>query len=155
MIKKIIFVLIAVFVGIQFVPVSRTNPPVTSEVPASPEVRQILQRACYNCHSNETAWPWYSHVAPVSWLVTRDVHDGRKHVNLSEWDRLTPEYQKITIHEMMEEIEEGEMPLWFYVPLHPEAKLNDSDMATLEAWAKSQGADEASEEDSHSHHDHS
>jgi len=74
----------AVFVLIQFIPVARTNPPVEGEISASPEVMSILRRACYDCHSNETRWPWYSKIAPVSWLSVKDVNEGREHLNQLE-----------------------------------------------------------------------
>src|SRR5450759_4293447 len=82
-----------ILVGIQVVPVDRRNPAVESEVPASPEVRTILHRACYDCHSNETVWPWYSRIAPLSWLIAHDVHEGRDNLNLSTWNRLGAEQQ--------------------------------------------------------------
>ncbi len=81
--KWTIAVLIIALVAIQLVPVDRTNPPVETEVPATVEVRSILRRACYDCHSNETVWPWYTRIAPISLLVARDVHEGREALNLS------------------------------------------------------------------------
>lgn len=124
-------------VGIQFVPVDRSNPPVEQEVPASAEVRAILRRACYDCHSNETVWPWYSRVAPVSWLVAYDVSEGRRELNFSMWNRLKPEKQTKMLGEAWEEVEKGEMPLWFYLPTHPEARLSNADRAALRAWTQS------------------
>jgi hypothetical protein len=125
-----------VFVAIQFVPVQRTNPPVETEVTAPPDVRAVLRRACYDCHSNETVWPWYSHVAPASWLVADDVNKGRRQVNFSTWNRLTPKDQAKKLREAWEEIESGEMPLWYYRPLHPGASLNAQDRALLEGWMR-------------------
>ena len=79
-------VLLAAFVAIRFVPVRATsNPPVTGDVPAPPAAKAILHRACYDCHSNEMRWPWYSRVAPVSWLVVRDVRRDRNELNFSSW----------------------------------------------------------------------
>src|SRR5271166_3000619 len=78
---------VGVFVLIQLVPMSMTNPPITQDVAAPAPVELILRRGCYDCHSNETRWPWYARVAPVSWLVIRDVNRGRKHVNFSTWDK--------------------------------------------------------------------
>jgi hypothetical protein len=127
--------LAAVFVLIQFVPVDRTNPPVEGEVPAPPEVREVLQRACYDCHSNETTWPWYSRVAPVSWLIARDVHEGREQLNFSTWNRLSTREQVEALRESWDEVDEGEMPLWFYLPPHPEARLSDRDRRLLRNWA--------------------
>lgn len=127
--------LVGLLVLIQFVPVDRTNPPVEGEVPAPPEVRQVLQRACYDCHSNETNWPWYSRVAPVSWLVVRDVRQGREHLNFSTWNRLPTREQVEALRESWEEVDEGEMPLWFYLPPHPEARLSARDRELLRNWA--------------------
>lgn len=127
--------LLVIFAGIQLVPVDRSNPPVETEVPAPPEVRAVLRRACYDCHSNETVWPWYSKVAPVSWLVASDTHDGRKELNFSTWNRYTSEQQAKKLKESWEQVAEGEMPLWIYMPTHREAVLSDADKALLRAWA--------------------
>jgi len=76
------------FLGVQLVPVDRTNPPVESAVAAPAEVRSILRRSCFNCHSYETEWPWYGYVAPLSWLVAHHVHEAREEMNFSTWNRL-------------------------------------------------------------------
>jgi hypothetical protein len=81
--RTAVFSLLALGILIQLIPIRRDNPPATGSVAAPPEVMSILRRSCYDCHSNETIWPWYSRVAPVSWLVARDVHEGRRHVNFS------------------------------------------------------------------------
>lgn len=125
---KILGGLLALAILIQLVPAHRSNPPVTREVRwDSDQTRDVARRACYDCHSNETAWPWYSYVAPVSWLLARDVNEGRSHLNFSEWDR--------SLHddpaEIVEVVEEGEMPLGKYVLLHPEARLSDAGRAAL------------------------
>lgn len=125
----------ALFVGMQLVPVDRSNPPVETEVPAPAEVRAVLRRACYDCHSNETVWPWYSQVAPVSWLVASDTRDGRKHLNFSTWNRYTPEQQVKKLKRSWTEIEKGEMPMWIYLPAHRDAVLSDADKALLRDWA--------------------
>ena len=130
-----IFVLTVI--GIQFVPIHRTNPPVTGEIEAPDKVMAILHRSCYDCHSNKTVWPWYSYVAPMSWLVADDVHEGRKHMNFSEWDTYNTKRKNHKIKECGELVEEGEMPLWFYLPLHPEAELLPQDIETIVAWSKS------------------
>lgn len=127
---------IALFLAIQLVPVDRSNPPVEAEVPATPEARSVLKRACYDCHSNEVVWPWYAHVAPVSWLVARDVVEGREAVNYSAWNRLSAEDRRELLDESWEEVEEDEMPLWFYLPLHPDAKLSQADRAVLREWSR-------------------
>jgi hypothetical protein len=133
--------LFVAFLAIQLVPVDRTNPPVETEVAASVEVRSILRRACYDCHSHETVWPWYSRIAPVSWLVARDVHEGRRHVNFSTWNRLSEREQREAREESWEEVEAGRMPLWIYRPLHPSARLSEADRSALRAWAGVENAD--------------
>jgi heme-binding protein len=125
----------AVAVAIQLVPIHRTNPPVTSDIQVSADVHGVLRRACYDCHSNETRWPWYSHVAPVSWLVARDVSMGRRHMNFSEWGQYSADKQESKIRSIWEQVSHDEMPLWFYRPLHPDAKLTDADRALVRAWA--------------------
>jgi hypothetical protein len=125
------------FLAIQFVPVDRSNPAIETEVPASAEVRSVLKRACYDCHSNEVVYPWYSYVAPVSWLVAKDVREGREKLNFSAWNRMSAEDQAEGPKESWEKVQEGEMPLWFYLPLHPSANLTPADKALLQAWAGS------------------
>jgi hypothetical protein len=134
---KLALALVAFLVVAQLVPVARTNPPVESDVPAPAEVKTILRRACYDCHSNETTWPWYSRVAPISWLVVRDVNHGREHVNFSEWNRQDAMERRETFDHIREQVETGEMPLWIYRPLHPEARLSDADKAAIQAWTRS------------------
>jgi len=117
------------FVLMQLVPFGREhdNPPVTQE-PAwdSPETRALAVRACFDCHSNQTLWPWYTWVAPASWLVTNDVMGGRHHLNFSTWDRPQKDAD-----EAIEAVLEGYMPLAIYTPLHPEARLSDAERKRL------------------------
>jgi hypothetical protein len=114
---------------VQLAPYGRDhqNPAVVRE-PAwdRPATRALAQRACFDCHSNETRWPWYSHLAPVSWLVQRDVDVGRRVVNFSEWDR---PYEEAA--ESAEAVLEGEMPLAIYVWLHPAARLSAAERREL------------------------
>ena len=119
----------------QLVPVRRTNPPVGAQVPAPGEVRRILERSCYDCHSHETRWPWYAYVAPVSWLIVHDVNEAREHLNFSTWDAYDANERVEKLEEAWKEVDEGEMPLWFYLPLHSEARLSDGDKRALRAWA--------------------
>lgn len=133
--RKIAAVLVLVLAGMQLVRCDHTNPPVTADIQASPEVESILRRACYDCHSNETRWPWYSQVAPVSWLVARDVRDGRKHLNFSEWGKKSETVRGKKQLEAGQQVAIGEMPMSIYVPLHGEAKLSDADKAALARWA--------------------
>jgi hypothetical protein len=139
MLRKIIvrtlIVLAVLLILAQLVPIPRENPPVEEEPVMSAEVRAILVKACYDCHSNETRWPWYSRVAPMSWLVAYDVRKGREELNFSEWNRMAPKDRAEAREEVWEEVEEGEMPPWFYLPAHAEARLTPAEMALLREWA--------------------
>jgi mono/diheme cytochrome c family protein len=120
---------LAVFALMQLVPYGHdhSDPAVVAEPQwDSPQTRELAARACFDCHSNETHWPWYSNVAPVSWLTQRDVNEGRGHLNFSEWNR-TPR----AAHEVGEVISEGEMPPWFYLPMHPSARLSPAEKQAL------------------------
>ena len=123
------------FIAIQLVPVSRTNPPVQSDFRGSAEVVSVLRRACYDCHSNETVWPWYSRVAPLSWVIVHDVNEGRAVLNFSTWNQLSPEKQAEALKESWEDVAEGKMPTWYYVALHPEARLSANDQSVLRTWS--------------------
>ena len=138
--KKKIFVIILLLLvafGVsQFIPIDRSNPPVEAEIPAPPEVKTVLRSACYDCHSNETTWPWYSHIAPISWLVVHDVHEGRRELNFSTWNRYSTKQQVEKLKETLEEIEEGEMPPWFYMVVHREIELSGREREILKTWAR-------------------
>lgn len=121
-------VLLAAFVGIQFIPDPRTNPPVTREVRwDAPATRELVRRACFDCHTNETTWPWYSHIAPASMLVIGHVNDGRRRMNSSERDKP----QRATFKDVEENVSSGEMPIWNYVIAHPQAKLTPAEKTQL------------------------
>ncbi len=138
--KRIVLILVVLLVVAQFVRPARTNPPIdpAHELQAPQPVASILQRSCYDCHSNRTVWPWYAQVAPVSWLLADDVGDGRREVNFSEWATFKPTRTARKLKEICEQVDHGEMPLWFYVPLHPDAKLSDADRKALCDWAKAE-----------------
>ena len=139
-IRSIIVFAICLAVAIQFVPIRRDNPPVTDDVTAPAAVVSILQRSCFDCHSYDTRWPWYSHVAPVSWLVARDVHEGRRHLNLSAWSDYPPDIRQQKLLDIVNELQEGDMPPWYYTPLHPAARLSPDEVNAVVGWAKSPGA---------------
>lgn len=120
--------------------IDTTNPPVERDVAAPPAVAAVLRRACYDCHSNETVWPWYSHVAPVSWLLARDVREGRAELNFSVWDSYEAKKKAKKLKETAEEVVEGEMPPWFYVAAHREAALSHADVESIRAWAMAERA---------------
>ena len=129
---KRLFMLIVIlavvgFVAIQFFPVDRTNPPVTREIAwDSPETRALAERACFDCHSNETKWPFYAYIAPMSLVVANDVTEGRDRLNFSEWDRPNEDFGEIS-----EVVTRGEMPLAQYLLLHPEARLTEVEKQQL------------------------
>ncbi len=134
---------VAFFLLIQLVPYGRnhTNPAVVSEPHwASSQVRQVAQRACFDCHSNETTWPWYSNIAPVSWLVYHDVQEGRSKLNFSEWniqkeggeEEAGEEGEESEgMDEITEVLQSGEMPMPMYLVMHPSAKLSETERALL------------------------
>ena len=123
---RIIIFLIIVFVVIQFIPYGKdhTNPPVVKE-PSwdTPQTRELAKQYCFDCHSNETTWPWYSNIAPASWLVTRDVEEGRSNLNFSDCAASTK------LDEAPDEISEGGMPPIQYTLIHP--KPSDADRQAL------------------------
>jgi len=138
--KKVLWSIAAVvvlFLLIQLIPYGRqhTNPPVVQEPQwGSPESRQIAKAACFDCHSNETVWPWYSNIAPVSWLVQHDVEEGRSRLNFSEWGRgETDEINKV--------VTSGEMPPSQFTLIHANARLTDVQRQTLLDGLKAYFAD--------------
>ena len=135
--KRIGIIIIAVVVLIQFWPVDRSNPPVTSDIPTPQDVKTVLRDACYDCHSNESVWPWYAYVAPVSWLVASDVHEARGHFNLSEWDSIPANRQAHIPEHMWEEVEDGEMPLLIYKWMHAKARLSQDQKDLIRDWSES------------------
>jgi len=124
----IIVGLLAVFLLIQLVPFGHqhSNPPVVQEPKwDSPQTRELAKRACFDCHSNETIWPWYSNVAPVSWLVQQDVDEGRRYLNFSDWGRVRE------AHEIPEVITRNRMPPSNFQIMHPEARLTQAEKDVL------------------------
>ena len=118
---------VVVLVAIQFVPYGRdhSNPAGGRQIAwDSPRTEQLMTDACMDCHSNLTKWPWYSNVAPISWLVQKDVEDGREALNLSTDG-------EVEVDEMIEAIREGSMPPWQYKPTHPGARLSDQEKQDL------------------------
>jgi hypothetical protein len=132
------------FIGLQVFPAKKigvptedigTNPPERFDIGAPPEVATIMRKACFDCHTNETKWPLYARLAPGSWLMARDVHNGRNHLNLSHWADSDEEERQSDKENCWEQIESGAMPPWFYIyPLHPGAKLSAAEKATLKDW---------------------
>ena len=123
-------IVVGAFALMQLVPYRIHNPAVVAEPSwPNPQTRELAVRACYNCHSNQTVQPWYSKIAPMSWLTTRDVNGGRDELNFSEWDSR----QARKMRDAVKAIEEGSMPPSYYTwfGLHGEAKLTAEEQATL------------------------
>jgi len=128
--KTIAISSLVLFAALQLVPYGKdhTNPPIISEPQwDSPRTKELFTNACANCHSHETTYPWYSNVAPISWLLARDVDEGREHFNVSAWGV----QKKNKAKDAAEEVREEGMPPWFYLPTHPEAKLSASEKQEL------------------------
>lgn len=140
-IKKILLALLVVFLAMQFY---RPQKNVSDTVPSTDlllveqppaELAGIFKAACYDCHSNNTKYPWYNHIAPVSFLLADHVKEGKKHLNFSEWESYSAKKKAHKMEECIEEVKERHMPMESYVWMHPEAKLTDAQIAMLTEWA--------------------
>jgi heme-binding protein len=144
MFRRVMYVILpALFLlaGIQLFRPVKTNPPIRSSheinaTAADPEVARVLFRSCNDCHSNRTTWPWYSSVAPVSWLVVSDVNRGRAALNFSEWGAYRAEAQREHLSEICKEVSEGEMPGFSYTLMHRDAKLSKAEVAAVCRWTQ-------------------
>jgi cytochrome c551/c552 len=131
---------------IQFIRPARTNPPVDesqtifARTQMTPQVAAILERSCSDCHSHKTVWPWYSNVAPISWLISDDVNKGRQALNMSEWGKLDQDRQDRKLRQICDEVTDGIMPLSYYLPMHPHARLSAEDKKTLCDWTEAERA---------------
>jgi hypothetical protein len=114
----------------------RSTAPLMTGAETDSAVTRVIERSCRNCHSERTDWPWYSYVAPLSWLIENDVHRGRSHMNLSRWDTYTVVQQEDLLTKLGVEVRNRRMPLPKYLQLHPEARLSDDEVAQLYAWAR-------------------
>ncbi len=151
--KKIIYGIIAVLILIQFFRIDKTNPEVISgndyiNITNPPEnVTSILKTSCYDCHSNSSAYPWYSNIAPISWWVKDHINEGREELNFSEWATFTEKRKKHKLEECIEMIDENEMPLNSYTIMHGNAKLTADDKGYLIEWFEKQLNNESEIED--------
>lgn len=134
-IKRFVIALAIALLTAQMVPVARSNPPDRKFPEAAAEVQALLRRSCNDCHSHETQWPWYARVAPVSFLIARDVKEGRKKLNFSRWDSYDEPRIARKKKEIAKEVGKGNMPPWYYVPLHPAAKLSAEERELIVKWA--------------------
>jgi hypothetical protein len=124
---------------------ARENPPVPGDIAAPITVRATLRQACYDCHSNETVWPWYSVIAPISWVVSAHVHDGRRHLNFSEWSEYAsdPGTAAEKFKAIAQQTRSRRMPPWYYRVTHPQARLGAAPRDELIHWAEREEADAA------------
>ena len=129
-------ILIGGFIAFQFVPVKLVNPPVEETVPLNEEAERILRKACYDCHSNETRFPWYSNIAPVSLIINHHVEDGRKNLNFSTWNQYTEDRKRQHLEDIAHEIKENSMPPYSYTFIHEDAKLNEVEQQSIYRWAR-------------------
>jgi hypothetical protein len=136
--------LLVVGVVAQFKSVPLTNPPVQGDLSAPPEIDAILRHACYDCHSNETRWPWYSHIAPISWAIAHHVDLARQEINFSEWDEYFPRTRERKLEWMQRALHKEVMPPWSYRLMHPGARLSNDDRARLKQWIDTELARSAS-----------
>ncbi|MFK7900534.1 MAG: heme-binding domain-containing protein [Cyclobacteriaceae bacterium] len=141
--KKIVAAVILLLIAIQFIPVDKENPRSVAELDffeintPSNELHVLVKKACYDCHSNQTEYPWYASVAPVSFVVAHHIEEGREHLNFSDWGTYSEREQDHKLEECIEEIEEDEMPLKAYTWLHSSANLNSEDKEKLISFFKS------------------
>ena len=112
------------------------NPPVGAEVPAPAEVMSVLRTSCYDCHSNETVWPWYGHVIPSKWFVRQHIVEGRGKLNFSTWGALPPNRAVRKLDEVVEFVSEGKMPLPSYIWLHKGTELTEDQSQMIISWAE-------------------
>ena len=143
-VKRVLLGLVVLLVLIQLVQPKRTNPPVIesrslqAHVQVPPQVQMILQRSCYNCHSSSTVWPWYSYVAPVSWLVADDVNQSRTHINFQDWKaQESPKEATEHLGLICEEVRNHDMPPLDYRIVHRNAPLSDDEVKVVCSWSES------------------
>jgi len=141
--KKIIWaVLLLIIIVPQFIPVEKpqNNDDVSNDLIEANEIpkniTKILKTSCYDCHSNQTVYPWYSYIAPVSWLVIRDVKEGRKELNFSDWETIDKMGKAKLLDDIAEEVEDEEMPMPIYFITHSNAKMSDTDRKEIVSWAE-------------------
>ena len=144
MIVVVVFAL--VFLVLQFFRIDKTNPPIVqaetleAAVAVPADVSQILGRACNDCHTNTTIYPWYSNIRPSGWCLKSHIDDGRRHLNFSVFNTYAPTKKTKKLEEICEQVESKEMPLPSYLWIHSESKLSESDAKALCDWAKDAGA---------------
>jgi len=141
---KIIIAIIVVLIAMQFIRIDKTNPPVNPQtdfinvVEVPEHIKTLIRTSCYDCHSNETVYPWYSNIAPVSWWMKGHVNHAREEMNFSIWGEYSEKRKDHKLEEIIELVEEGEMPLPSYLIIHGEAKLDKEQIQTFAEWIQEQ-----------------
>lgn len=141
-VKRVGFAAVVLVLAGQVVPIDRDSPPLdpsktiyaTQPVPSS--VKVVLDRSCNNCHSDETAWPWYSYIAPVSWVIARDVHRARRAMNLSQWGGYSAKRKADKLGEICEQLTNGDMPDGLYLLLHRDAVVTQDERSAVCQWTE-------------------
>jgi hypothetical protein len=141
-VKAVLISLAILFAAIQLIPVSHANPSETSNPDAPAAIVRLLKRACYDCHSNQTRWPWYSFIAPASSLVSRHVAEARRRLNFSEWGAYASDPDTVShkLAEIADKVASGKMAPWYYRAMHPDARLNPAERQALIRWARARSA---------------
>jgi len=132
--RTILALVLLIFIALQFIRPELSNPPVTGDLEAPKEIKSILQRACYNCHSNETNLSWYDKLNPVYWQVRDHVVDGRRVLNFSEWNSLAPPAQKAMLWESVNQVIAGAMPLHSYTFVHRSGIVTPKEIEILKNY---------------------
>jgi len=139
---KVVIVALAVFAGLQVIPVDRSNPPVEASrtifaseaLPAKVEI--VLRRSCQDCHSSQTRWPWYGYIAPTSWIVAHDVHAARRQMNLSEWAGYSQKKREAKLNGICEQVINGDMPEGKYAVIHRSARVTEDERTAICRWVE-------------------
>lgn len=140
-VRSTLLILLALAIAIQFVRPARSNPPedpsrtIFADAAVWQGAPKSIERACMDCHSSRTRWPWYSNVAPASWLVADDVSEGRRHLDFSNWAMYSRGRKSALLENVSKLVKAHSMPLPIYIALHPEAKLTDAERDEVCAWA--------------------
>jgi hypothetical protein len=125
-----------ILIAAQMLPVDRSAPPADGDLVAPPDVKRIIRAACYDCHSSRTRWPWYSRVAPLSWIVAHHVESARLRLNFSDWSDYAsdPGTKAHKLEQIRSALADGTMAPWYYRTLHPEARLSERERGAITAW---------------------
>ena len=141
-VKRIGLSVAVLFVICQLVPIRRDNPAINpshtveATEKLTPAVKAVFGRSCLNCHSNQTRWPWYSYVAPVSWMISSDVHDARKAMNLSNWGSYSANKREEKLEEICEQVTNGDMPDRKYALFHRSSRITPQERDAVCQWTE-------------------